>query len=207
MSSSVRQRPRRSPDGDRHRRRRGDVMIVPVHFQWTVSAASRRLRSIVLNEKPAHLESYAELETFRTLTTSTDVQLRRPHRQRRRLLFRRRRARGSSVRWRARSRRPRRPAAIHAHDRRSEPCARMSAAGPRWTAFAPCRRDFAMASDVRFGTARSRLRFSSRVSGYSAPMGACALLPQSSARARQRLLYSGAPSTASRPTAGVSIIG
>jgi len=50
-------------------------MITPVHFQWTVE---RRVATITLNrperKNPLTFESYEELiETFRALTTSTDV--------------------------------------------------------------------------------------------------------------------------------------
>ena len=174
-------------------------MITPVHFQWTVE---RRVATITLNrperKNPLTFESYAELtETFRALTTSTDVRcvvltgsggnfcsggdvhdIIGP------LVAMRDRGDGDGLR------RFTRMTGDLVKAMRACPQPIVAAVDGICVGAGAI---LAMASDVRFGTARSKVAFLFvRVGLSGADMGACALLPRIIGQGRaSELLYSG----------------
>ena len=151
----------------------------PKHFKWQVA---NRVATITLNrperKNPLTFETYAELrDTFRALRYATDVQGGRAHRRRRQFLLGRRRARDhrpARRRWTWRRE-------LLAFTRMTGDLVKAMRACPQPIVAAidgvcaGAGAILAMASDLRFGTARSKIAFLFvRVGLAGADMGACA---------------------------------
>ena len=174
-------------------------MIEPRIFGWHVDG---RVATITLNrperKNPLTFESYAELTATFARCAADRRPRRRAHRRRRQLLLRRRRARDH---------RPARRDARHAAT--SDGLLRFTRmTGDLVKAMRACPQPIvaaidgicagagailAMASDLRLGTARSRVAFLFvRVGLSGADMGACAILPRIIGQGRaSELLYTG----------------
>ncbi|HEX5214057.1 MAG TPA: enoyl-CoA hydratase family protein [Vicinamibacterales bacterium] len=174
-------------------------MAAPVHFQWTLE---RRVATITLNrperKNPLTFESYAELtDTFRALTTATDVRC---------VVLTGSGGNfcsggdvhdiiGPLVAMRDRGDRD----GLRRFTRMTGDLVKAMRACPQPIVAAVdgicvgAGAILAMASDVRFGTARSKVAFLFvRVGLSGADMGACALLPRIIGQGRaSELLYSG----------------